>query len=115
MATPEGKVKDWFKKELAKRYPLSKRIRWPAGQYGTVGVSDDICCINGYFVAIEAKANTRGNPTKIQAQFLLDVINAGGLGLVLRGKDESIFTVIDLWLKNKDNFRKPTSIEDFMI
>lgn len=97
--TPEGKVKDWFAKQIKKRYPKAKKLRWPAGQYGTMGISDDILCINGLFIAVEAKADKTKHPTKIQAKFLKDVVDAGGLGLCLRGKDEQIFTKISHWLE----------------
>lgn len=104
MATPEGRVKAWFASEVKKRYPLAKRIRVPAGQYGTKGVSDDILCIDGYFIAVEAKAHADGQPTPIQAQFLRDVIAAGGLGLVLRGRDPGIFIRIDQWIRDQENY-----------
>lgn len=116
MATPEGIVKDWFAREIKKLYPTAKRIRWPAGQYGKAGISDDILCIAGHFIAVEAKSDSTKNPTSRQANFLLEVTKAGGLGLVLRGKDSTIFDHIESWvLYNKRLTEEPKTIQDFMV
>lgn len=92
--TPEGKVKKWFSDEVKKRWPSAKRIRWPAGQYGSKGVADDILCIHGYFIAVEAKADSTCSATPMQKDFGKEVLAAGGFWDVLLGKDEKIFDKI---------------------
>jgi hypothetical protein len=50
--------------------------------YGNSGVPDFLCCINGHFVAIEAKAG-RGVPTALQEKNLREIDKAGGWTLVI--------------------------------
>jgi hypothetical protein len=47
------------------------------GMYGTAGLPDVICCINGMFVAFEVKTIT-GRLSKLQAATLARISKAGG-------------------------------------
>lgn len=47
------------------------------GQYGTAGLPDIICCIEGRFVAFEVKTPS-GKPTKIQETTIQKINNAKG-------------------------------------
>lgn len=78
--TPEGKVKAAVKKILDQYgvYHFSPA----ANGYGRVGVPDIICCINGYFVAIECKAG-KGKTTALQDRELAAIVGAGGEALVI--------------------------------
>lgn len=78
--TPEAKVKAAVKKVLDQYevYHFSP----PANGYGRVGIPDIICCINGYFVAIECKAG-KGKTTALQDRELDGIIEAGGVALVV--------------------------------
>ena len=90
VATPEGKVKKKIKEILGWCH-----IYWfmpQGGYYGNIGVPDFICCVNGRFVAIEAKAGNR-EPTVRQFQHLQDIKAHGGCALVINEK-------------NVDNLRK---------
>jgi hypothetical protein len=51
--------------------------------YGNSGVPDFLCCVNGKFVAIEAKAG-KGEVTALQLKNLSDINKAGGYTLVIR-------------------------------
>lgn len=80
MTTPEGKVKKEIKKVLD---DLGACYFMPVSTgYGRAGVSDFIVCLNGRFVAIEAKAKG-GKLTENQIKFLKGVDKAGGGAFVM--------------------------------
>lgn len=94
--TPEGKVKQWCRKKdgaFDHFFPGHVRVSPRGGPFGQSGVADDILCWQGVFVAIEIKS-IDGNPTALQLDFLKDVVNAGGVGAVLRGRDVIRLSVI---------------------
>jgi pantoate kinase len=73
--TPEAKVKAKIKKILAAH---NVYYAMPIGTgYGNSGVPDFLCCVNGKFVAIEAKAG-KGLATALQLKNLAQINNAGG-------------------------------------
>ena len=95
MATPEGKVKEAIKKRLNKAgiwqagQPKPAEVRgWyympvPNGM-GVHGIPDFVCCINGLFVGIEAKAPGKVKDTTINQQKRhTEIISAGGVVLVV--------------------------------
>jgi Holliday junction resolvase len=45
--------------------------------YGNAGVPDFLCCLQGQFVAIEAKAG-KGKTTALQEKNLRDILMSGG-------------------------------------
>lgn len=57
------------------------------GMYGTAGIPDIICCINGRFVALEVK-NEKGRTTKLQDVTIKRIQDAGGYAAVVRSLDE---------------------------
>ena len=80
MATPESKVKEKIKKILKEH---SVYYAMPMGTgYGNSGVPDFLCCVNGEFLAIEAKAG-KGKPTALQEKNMRDIEAAGGRALVV--------------------------------
>jgi hypothetical protein len=80
--TPEGKVK---KKITALLKELGVFYFMPiGGAYSASGVSDYICCVNGKFVAIEAKSET-GKPTALQNKFMDGVVGHKGNTFVVYG------------------------------
>lgn len=80
MATPESKVKEKIKKILKEH---SVYYAMPMGTgYGNSGVPDFLCCVNGEFLAIEAKAG-KGKPTALQEKNMRDIEKAGGRALVV--------------------------------
>ena len=46
------------------------------------GVPDLLCCVNGYFVAVEVKSET-GRPTPLQIWNIEKIREAGGIAMVL--------------------------------
>ena len=81
MSTPESKVKDKIKKILKEH---SVYYAMPMGTgYGSSGVPDFLCCVNGEFLAIEAKAG-KGETTALQDKNLKEINAAGGYTLVIR-------------------------------
>jgi pantoate kinase len=79
-STPEAKVKEKIKKILKER---GAWYAMPMGTgYGNSGVPDFLVCLNGEFLAIEAKAG-RGVPTALQEKNMRDIEKAGGRTLVI--------------------------------
>jgi len=74
-ATPEAKVKAKIK-DLLKAYKAYYVMPIGTG-YGNSGVPDFLCCVNGQFLAIEAKAGSN-KPTALQDKNIRDIRNAGG-------------------------------------
>lgn len=80
MATPESRTKTQIKRILADAgvyYFMPS-----ANGYGRAGIPDFVCCVNGRFLAIEAKAG-KGMPTALQAREHERIEQAGGIALVL--------------------------------
>jgi Holliday junction resolvase len=86
--TPESKVKAAVKKILDAHgvYHFSPA----ANGYGRVGVPDIICCVNGYFLALECKAG-KGKTTALQDRELVAITKAGGVSVVIT--EESVVAV----------------------
>jgi pantoate kinase len=78
--TPEAKVKAKIK-AILKEHNVYYAMPIGTG-YGNSGVPDFLCCVNGYFVAIEAKAG-KGEPTALQWKNLSEINKAGGYTLVI--------------------------------
>jgi len=53
------------------------------GFYGTAGIPDIICCIGGYFVAFEVKAE-KGKTTVLQEVCIRKIREAGGTAEIVR-------------------------------
>lgn len=77
--TPEGKVKAKVVRILKDE---GVYYFFPAtGGYGRSGVPDIVCCINGYFFAIECKAG-KNKPTLLQVNEIESIRRAGGVAVV---------------------------------
>lgn len=80
--TPEGAVKRDIKRWLAARglwyfMPVSNGM-------GQMGIPDFICCWDGHFLAIEAKApGKRSTTTVLQKRQLDSIAKANGLAVVV--------------------------------
>lgn len=79
--TPEAKVKAKIK-AILKAHNVYYAMPIGTG-YGNSGVPDFLCCVNGKFVAIEAKAG-KGEATALQLKNLSDINRAGGYTLIIR-------------------------------
>ena len=74
--TPEGKVKKKIDKMLK-----AKGVWWfkpQSGPYGSSGIPDYICCVEGRFFGIEAKSGPTKKPTALQLKCMADIEKAGG-------------------------------------
>lgn len=79
--TPEAKVKDKIKAILKAH---GAYYAMPIGTgYGNAGVPDFLCCCNGVFIAIEAKATSKDKPTALQEKNLREIREAGGVTFVI--------------------------------
>lgn len=91
MATLEGKVKDVVKK-LIKEYNGYYYMA-PGGKYGVAGTPDLLCCVNGRFIAIEAKVYGK-EPTAIQRIQLNKIAAAGAITVVITERDYGVLEEI---------------------
>ena len=80
-ATPESKVKAKIK-AILKKHDIYYAMPIGTG-YGNSGVPDFLCCINGHFVAIEAKAG-KGQATQLQIKNLDQIQKCGGHPMIIR-------------------------------
>ena len=78
--TPDAKVKAKIKKIL-KDHGVYYAMPIGTG-YGNSGVPDFLCCVNGRFLAIEAKAG-KGVTTALQEKNMRDIQIAGGTAMVI--------------------------------
>ena len=77
--TPEGKVKDKVvgilkQEEVYYFFPATHG-------FGRSGVPDIVCCVNGYFLAIEVKAGTN-KPTALQVREIEAIRRSNGVAVV---------------------------------
>lgn len=80
-ATPEAKVKAKIKKILDEHEVY---YAMPVGSgYGRSGVPDFLCCVEGKFLAIEAKATDKDKPTALQVREMKRIEMSGGLAVVI--------------------------------
>jgi len=79
-STPEALVKKQIRKILD---TTATYYAMPIGTgYGNSGVPDFLCCRNGHFLAIEAKAG-KGKTTALQNAHLERIKAAGGTAVVI--------------------------------
>jgi len=79
-STPEALVKKRIRKILD---TTSTYYAMPVGTgYGNSGVPDFLCCSNGHFLAIEAKAG-KGKTTALQDAHIERIQKAGGTAVII--------------------------------
>ena len=61
-------------------------IKTHGDKFSKVGTPDILACVNGYFVAVEVKAEN-GKPSDLQLYHLDEIRKAGGLAFLLYPKD----------------------------
>jgi len=90
-ATPEGKVKQAIVTalQIAKDHGLPIWWTMPAANgSGETGLGDFLVCLNGDLIFIEAKAE-HGRLSKAQERVKMEVEEANGTYLVVRGEEEA--------------------------
>lgn len=89
--TPEKKVKQ---RVVAQLKALGAYYFYPVtGGYGSSGVPDVVCCLNGRFIAIECKAG-KGKTTALQDKNLNEIRAAGGVALVVNEENVDLLTQV---------------------
>ena len=79
-STPEALVKKQIRKILD---TTATYYAMPIGTgYGNSGVPDFLCCRNGHFLAIEAKAG-KGKTTALQDAHIERIQKAGGTAVII--------------------------------
>ena len=78
--TPEAKVKAKIK-DILKAQNVYYAMPIGTG-YGNSGVPDFLCCVNGHFLGIEAKAG-KGTTTALQEKNIRQIKDAGGTATVI--------------------------------
>jgi hypothetical protein len=78
--TPEAKVKAKIK-DILKAQNVYYAMPIGTG-YGNSGVPDFLCCVNGHFLGIEAKAG-KGTTTALQEKNIRQIKDAGGTATVV--------------------------------
>lgn len=79
--TPEAKVKAKIK-AILKAHNIYYAMPIGTG-YGNSGVPDFLCCVNGKFLAIEAKAG-KGKTTALQEKNMQAINASGGYTCIIR-------------------------------
>jgi len=74
----------------------------PGGMYGTAGLPDIICCVNGLFVAFEVK-RPGGRMTKLQEVTQHKICNSGGLAFKVESLNEVVRIMGILEVIHNDN------------
>lgn len=75
--TFENKIKTFLKAEGAWFIKY-----WAGSQFTKSGIPDILACVNGYFVAVEVKAQN-GTPSELQLHNIQKIRDAGGFAFVL--------------------------------
>jgi len=91
MATPEKKVKN---RAVAQLKAMGAYYFYPAtGGFGSSGVPDIVCCLNGRFIGIECKAG-KGKTTALQDKNLHEIREAGGTALIVNEENVDLLTQV---------------------
>ena len=84
---PESKVQQWAKEYLLRHLPNAYIRKIHQSQFSHKGIPDLLICNDGLFAGLEVKTET-GKLTKLQEIELGLIENAGGISIVLYGKDK---------------------------
>ena len=97
-ATPEKLVKNKIKVVLQDG---GVYYAMPIGSgYGNAGVPDFLACVNGRFLAVEAKAG-KGKTTALQDAHLEKIKTAGGVSMVVNELNLDQLKETIQWMKKK--------------
>lgn len=90
----ENKIKKFLKEQNC--YYIKY---WGGGQFTKSGVPDLLICCNGYFVAVEVKAEN-GKPSELQLYNIDEIKKAGGFAMILYPNQFDDFKKFIKLLKN---------------
>lgn len=91
----ENKIKKFLKDEGC------WYVKYFANRNTRSGVPDLLACVNGYFVAIEVKAEN-GKPSDLQLWNVKQIREAGGIAIILYPDQFDKFKELVMSLKNKN-------------
>ena len=94
-STPEAKVKKRIRAVLDAH---GVYYAMPIGSgYGNSGVPDFLCCVNGRFVGLEAKAG-KGTTTALQDMNLEKIVKSGGISMVINEQNvDALASLLSIW------------------
>lgn len=96
--TPEGAVKNRVK-ELLKGFGVWFYMPVSMGM-GQHGIPDFVCCINGFFLGIECKADATKKPTQLQKLQMAAIRAAGGITMVIHNENLHELTAVLVAMAN---------------
>ena len=99
----ENRIKEFIKSEGG------WCVKFFANAFTKAGVPDLLCCINGYFVAVEVKAES-GRPSPLQIKNCDQIREAGGFSFILYPSGFEDFKLFVIML-NKDSYNKNMPLE----
>ena len=98
--TPEAKVKAKIK-AILKAHNIYYAMPIGTG-YGNSGVPDFLCCVNGKFLAIEAKAG-KGKTTALQEKNLRQIQDSNGWSMVVHEESiEEVQIILNILLRGDE-------------
>lgn len=83
-------------------------VKFFANAYTKSGIPDILCCCNGYFVAVEVKAQN-GRPSALQKRNIKKINELNGIGVVLFPDQFDQFKEL-IGLLQKDYFDSATNL-----
>lgn len=92
----ENKIKAYLKEHNA------YFVKFFANRMTKTGVPDILACVNGYFVAIEVKAE-HGKPSELQKYNVREINNADGYAVILYPQDWELFKKLVNYLNDDDS------------
>ena len=99
----ENKIKKYLKEKGA------YCVKYFGCNYSTSGTPDILACVNGYFLAIEVKAQS-GKPSELQLEKIREIRKAGGFAYVVYPSGWSdLKDIVDGLLK--EQFNREVGIE----
>ena len=91
----ENKIKDFLQKENV------WFVKFFANAFTKKGIPDLLCCVNGFFVAVEVKAEN-GKPSDLQKWNIDKIRNCKGIAIILYPKQFESFKRLIKMLKEKN-------------
>lgn len=99
---PEGKVKARIREIFARHGVEYTHV--PASQFGKAGVGDYICCVNGIYLEVEAKAG-KGPLSELQKIRRDNIKNANGLYIKVNERNLAKLEALIMILKKQKSIR----------
>lgn len=106
--TPEAKVKAKIHKRLKDAGAYA--VNYIGGAYANNGTPDILVCLDGRFIAIEAKAG-RGKPTALQIINLRRIHEAGGVAMVINEKNLHLLDDLASMCSNYKEWERDESVD----